>query len=324
MTKKTNNSTGFTGIITSMASFNAEVGDNAGSRATNKGMFYATHYKMKWLIRNYYTRINGHKSVLVKGRRYTDDKGQLGVQTLEERLQDVFEVDNKALKKIPTNELLKMVVDKQDVKNFGIALALTAQNSKVTGVSQLSYAKNIYEDTEEQDIQINGAYATSSDKNGNNTLGRRKFLDYANYVYNFTVQPSNLDEDFTGIDGLEYTQDDYNWFKKGMLKAVSDNQSASSSSFTAYGMFIDLKDGEDLIQSNFDDYISCTDSEDEMIRNKKVVDFTLLANYYEQIKDSVEYSELYVVKNIAIDFKGLEELEKLGVVIKNMSEARKI
>ena len=322
--KKTNNSTGFTGIITSMASFNAEVGDNAGSRATNKGMFYATHYKMKWLIRNYYTRINGHKSVLVKGRRYADDKGQLGVQTLEERLQDVFGVENKELKKIPTDELLKMVVDKQDVKNFGIALALSAQNSKVTGVSQLSYAKNIYEDTEEQDIQINGAYATSSEKNGNNTLGRRKFLDYANYVYNFTVQPSNLDEDFTGVDGLEYTQDDYNWFKKGMLKAVSDNQSASSGSFTAYGMFIDLKDGEDLIQSNFDDYISCTDSKDEMVRNKKVVDFTLLANYYEQIKDSVEYAELYVVKNIAIDFVGLEELEKLGVVIKSMSEARKI
>lgn len=322
MTKKTNNSTGFTGIITNMASFNAEVGANAGSRTTNKGMFYATHYKMKWLIRNYYTRINGHKSVLVKGRRYVSGD-DLAVQTLEERLQDMFDVDKKELKDIPTDKLLKMVVEKQDVKNFGIALALTAQNSKVTGVSQLSYAKNIYEDTEEQDIVINAAYA-STPKATQNTLGNRKFLDYANYVYNFTVQPSNLNEDFTGVDGLEYTQDDYNWFKKGMLKAVSDNQSSSSGSFTAYGMFIDLKDGEDLIQSNFDDYISCVDSEDEMVRNKKVVDFTLLANYYEQIKDSVEYAELYVVKNITIDFKGLEELEKLGVVIKNMSEARKI
>ena len=214
MTNKTNNSLGFTGVITSMASFNAELnidGDVSASRATNKGIFYATHYKMKWLIRNYYARTRGEDSVLVKGKRYLKD-GVLAVQTLEERLSDIFKIDNKALKALGTDGLLNLIVQKQDVKNFGIALAITGQNAKITGVSQLSYAKNIYEDTEEQDIQINGAYASKTGA-GNNTLGRRKFLDFANYVYNFTIQPSNLSSDMIGFD-LEnkYTEDDYNWF----------------------------------------------------------------------------------------------------------------
>ena len=52
---------------------------------------------MKWLIRNYYARTRGEDSVLVKGKRYLKD-GALVVQTLEERLSDVFKIDNKALK----------------------------------------------------------------------------------------------------------------------------------------------------------------------------------------------------------------------------------
>ena len=329
MTNKTNNSLGFTGVITSMASFNAELnidGDVSASRATNKGVFYATHYKMKWLIRNYYARTRGEDSVLVKGKRYLKD-GALVVQTLEERLSYVFKMDNKALKALSTDELLNLIVEKQDVKNFGIALALTGKNAKITGVSQLSYAKNIYEDTEEHFIQMGSAYASKTDA-GNNTFGKRKFLDFANYVYNFTVQPSNLSSDMVGFD-LEnkYTEDDYNWFKRGMLKSVQDNQSSSSGSTVAYGMFIDLKDGEDLVQSNFSDYITCTDVEDsdeKTTREQKVVDFTKLAEYISKITGAIEYSEIYLVDNISIKFEGVEELEKYGVVIKNMSESRKI
>ena len=90
---------------------------------------------------------------------------------------------------------------------------------------------------------------------------------------------------------------------------------------------IDLKDGEDLVQSNFNDYITCTDVEDsdeKTTREQKVVDFTKLAEYISKITDAIEYSEIYLVDNISIKFEGVEELEKHGVVIKNMSESRKI
>ena len=329
MTNKTNNSLGFTGVITSMASFNAELnigGDVSSNRATNKGVFYATHYKMKWLIRNYYARTRGEDSVLVKGKRYEKD-GDLAVQTLQERLMDLFNLDEKSFKAIKTVDLVKLITEKQDVKNFGIALAVSNKNAKITGVSQLSYAKNIYEDTEEHFIEMNSAYASATGKK-EFTNGKRKILDFANYVYNFTVQPSNLSSDMIGFN-LEnkYTEEDYNWFKRGMLKSVQDNQSSSSGSTVAYGMFIDLKDGEDLVQSNFSDYITCTDVEDsdeKTTREQKVVNFTKLAEYISKITDTIEYSEIYLVDNISIKFEGVEDLEKHGVVIKNMSESRKI
>ncbi|MGX7058595.1 type I CRISPR-associated protein Cas7 [Vagococcus humatus] len=319
MTMKKNNSTGFIGVITNMASFNNEVGDNAGSRRTSKGDFYATHYKMKWLIRDYFARLNGNKSVLVKSSAYKHDKtGNLAVRTLEQRIKYLFDLDDDDFKNLTSIDLLNLVLSKKDVKNFGVALPIDKKQVKVTGVTQLSYAINNYKETEEQIIQINGAYST---KEGNlqATLGRRKFLDFANYIYNFTVQPNMLSKNVLGVEVEPYTLADYNWFKKGALRAAQTNQSSSTGSYVGYGMFIELKENEDLIQPNFNHYISTTKKNDVYL-----IDFTLLANYLAQNEQAIHSIELYLAQNIQLEFIGLDALEKNGVEIKDMAEARKI
>lgn len=317
MAIKTTNSTGFVGVITNMATFNNEVADNAGSRRTTKGDFYATHYKMKWLIRNYYSRIHGEKSVLVKAGTY-EKNNNLAVRTLEERIKYVFDLSDAAFKKLNTVNLMNLVLTKQDVRNFGVALPIDKKQVKFTGVTQLSYALNNFKETEEQIIQINGAYASGTGAM-QQTLGRRKFLDFANYIYNFTVQPDMLSENVLGVPVRAYDEQDYNWFKKGVLRAAQTNQSSSSGSYVGYGMFIDLKETEDLIQSNFNHYVATTKKED-----KYIIDFTLLVDYLNENLEAIESIELYLAKNIQIDFNGLEGLEALGVKIKDMADARKI
>lgn len=319
MTEKKGNSTGFVGVITNMASFNNEVGENAGSRRTSQGDFYATHYKMKWLIREYYARLNGDKSVLVKSSTYEDKTtGNLSVRTLQERLQYLFDLDDATYKELNSVDLMNYVLTKKDVKNFGVALPVEKKQVKITGVTQLSYALNNYKETEEQVIQINGSYATKSGAM-QPTLGRRKFLDFANYIYNFTIQPDMLSENVLGVTVTPYTEADYNWFKKGVLRAAQTNQSSSTGSYVGYGMFIDLNLGEDLIQSNFNDYIST-----EKVDDKYVVDFTRLVHYLEENKEAIQAMELYLAKNIQLEFSAIEELEKIGVQIKDMADARKI
>lgn len=317
MKQKKNNSTGFAGVITNMASFNAEVGES-GSRRTSKGDYYATHYKMKWLIKEYYTRVFGEKSVMVKAGNYENKDGNIAVRTLDERLKYVFDLDDTTFKKLTSVELLNLVLSKKDVKNFGAALPVEKKQVKLTGVTQLSYALNNYKETEEQVIQINGAYATTSG-NMQNTLGRRRFIDFANYIYNFTVQPDLLSKDSLGVDVEQYSEEDYAWFKKGLLRATQTNQSSSTGSYVGYGMFIDLNEGEDIIQPNFNNYIT-TEKEDDAY----VIDFSKLVDYLEVNKEAIQLMELYLVDNIQLIFKGIDELKEVGVVIKDMSEVRKI
>lgn len=319
MIEKKTNSTGFVGVITNMASFNNEVGENAGSRRTSQGNFYATHYKMKWLIREYFARINGEKSVLVKASTFEEEKtGNFVVRTLQERLQHVFDLNDASFKSLSSVELLNLALTKQDVKNFGVALPIEKKQVKITGVTQLSYAVNNYQETEEQVIQINGAYASKSGAM-NQTLGRRKFLDFANYIYNFTVQPDMLSENVLGVSVEPYNESDYKWFKKGILRSAQTNQSSSTGSYVGYGMFIDLKEGEDLIQPNFNNYITT-----EKVEDKYVVDFSLLAEYLMDNKNAIENMEIYLAKNIQLEFEGIAQLEEIGVSIKDMSDARKI
>lgn len=319
MNEKTTNSTGFVGVITNMASFNNEVGENAGSRRTSHGEFYATHYKMKWLIREYFARVNGEKSILVKSSSLVNDKtGNIEVRTLQQRLQYLFDLDNAAYKSLTSYDLMQLALTKKDVKNFGVALPVEKKQVKITGVTQLSYAVNNYKETEEQIIQINGAYATKEGA-AQQTLGRRKFLDFANYIYNFTIQPDMLSENSLGVSVEGYTEFDYKWFKKGILRAAQTNQSSSTGSYVGYGMFIDLKEGEDLIQSNFNHYINTIKKDD-----KYIVDFTLLVNYLKENQDAIKYMELYLSENIQLDFLGQSELEDMGVIIKDMADARKI
>ncbi len=313
---KTNNVVGFSGVITNMASFNADF-DDAGSRKTSKGEFYATHYKIKWLMRDYFARLNGEKSVLVKGKQFKGKDGKIIVQTLQQRIKHVFDLDDKAFKKLTSEELLNLALEKQDVKNFGIAIAEEGKSSKVTGVAQISYAVNNYHDTEEQSIQIGGAYA-SKEGAANNTIGRRQFVDFANYIYNFSVQPDMLSRNVIGLDVPDYTESDYNWFKKGVLRSVQSYRSSSSNSYTAYAMFIELKNKEDIIQTNFNDYIST-----EKVDDKYVVNFEKLSEFLKKNDESIESGELFLVDNMQLTFEGKDDLGD-KVIIKDMSESRGI
>lgn len=316
---KTTNSTGFVGVITNMATFNGEVSESYGSRRTSKGDFYATHYKMKWLIREYYARLMGNQSVLVKASYYPNEKaGNISARTLEERLKYLFNLEDGQFKALTAFELMKLALTKKDVKNFGIAIPIDKRPVKITGVTQLSYAVNNYKEAEEQVIQIMGAYATKTGA-AQQTLGRRKFLDFANYIYNFTVQPDMLSENVLGVAVEDYTENDYQWFKKGILRAAQTNQSSSTGSYVGYGMFIDLKETEDVIQPNFNNYIETIKKED-----KYVIDFTRLVEYIQENQEAIHYLELYLAKNIQLDFAGVTALEELGVVIKDMAESRKI
>lgn len=320
MTNKKTNSVGFTGIFTDKASFNRNLEPNGGSRQTASGIFYATHYKLKWLIRNYWARANGEKSVLVKSSQYVSKDGNISVRTLEERIQHVFDLSAQQFKDLKSKSLYDLVISKRDIKNFGGAIPIKGKQVKITGVSQISYATNIFKETEELGIQNNSAYA-SKVGDSQPTIGSRRFLDFANYIYPFTVQPDMLSENVVGFEGAQYTEDDYNWLKKGMLKGVQLNQSASSGSYTGYALFVDLKEGEDIIQSNFQDYVTCEFNADS---KQYDVDLTILAEYLGSNKDSIESSEFYHIDNIKINFIGLEKLSEQGVVIKDMVESRTI
>lgn len=313
---KTTNSVGFVGVITEMASLNRAVETNA-PRQTANGLLYSTDLKMKWLIRDYWANAQGEKSVFVKSSKYLTEDNKIAVRTLEQRIKHLF--DLSSVSNLATKDLIDYALTKQDIKNFGITAAISGSNASVTAVSNIQYAKNIFKDTEVISHQINGAYATK-DGNQQATLGRKNIVDFANYVYNFSVKPSNLSENTLGIDVEKYTESDYNWLKKGLLKSVHQNQSASTGSYTGYGLFVDLKEDEDLIQFNFDDYVTCTRSETESTRY--VVDVTRLADYLAKQSDVIEHMTFYKLDNVKLEFVGMDSLEQIGVEIKDMSESR--
>lgn len=317
---KENNVVGFAGLITQMASFNKEIGENAGSRQTANGDFFATPYKFKWLIRDFWANQLGNKSVLVKDSKELTKDGKIGSRTLDKRLEYVF--DGVNFSKINQYDLLKLALTKKDVKNFGVVLPVKNQTVSLTGVSQITTGMNIYKDTEELEFQINSSYSTKDD-NTQTTFGRNKILDFANYIYNFTVMPSMLNKNTLGYDVEQYTDNDYNWLKKGILRSPQANKSNSTGTFTGYAMFAEIKKGEDLIQHNFQDYISCQFDYDS---EKYVIDFTKLVEYLDFNKDMIESIEFYKVNNIKLEFKGLDSLEnlELPISIKDMSESRLI
>jgi len=201
---------------------------------------------------------------------------------LGERYANLFEPIDK--KTTSTKEVLINLFNCTDVKNFGATFAEEGQNISITGAVQFGQGFNKFEytETEVQDILSPFADSRAKEKSKKNkddegeeakqsTLGTKITVDEAHYFYGFSINPSSYNEYNEIVHNAEYTEADYEEFKRVAL--VSATAYSTNSKFgceNEFALFVECKDDTTYLP-DLSDYIEF-DSDSE----KRVVDLTKL------------------------------------------------
>lgn len=278
MSKLEKNIYGVTIINSQLANFNADF--SGEPKKTSEGVIYASDCSYKYLIRNY-LKNKGKKIFLIKSYSKTD-KGDLKVNTLSERYQNIF---GKDVSKNTINEILENLVSCDDIKNFGVTFATEGKNCNINGAVQLSKAINLYKYTNIETQNVLSPFANSNKPENNQaTLGSNTFTDNAYYGYSIAVNPKKYDN-YT----FEYTEEDFLELKEALLNSASDYTSTSKMGIeNIFGIFIYMEKDFCCPVINLHNYISIKSNENYT----EEIDLTRLFNLLEDIKN-IEKVEIY-------------------------------
>ena len=264
------------------ADFNKE--PKMDGKGNYKGSPFALEYTIKKVWDNRGEKVLGLRSY----------SKEMTVNTLDERFKSLFE-NTKDVKELMDN-LLKC----KDVKNFGVVFApkskedkkdknkLPKANVSLQGVVQIADGLNKYQDTELTSSEyILSPYASDSNKTMV-TNGVRITVDEAHYLYPVTVSPNELQ-----VEGIEYTEEDYEDFKQTALKAVSlYNSKSKVGCNNEFAIFVKIKEENNYIIALGDltRYVKVYKDEDEKTVVYDLVDLEELLN---SVADKIEDIEIY-------------------------------
>jgi len=283
---------GVIGIKAKMANWNADF--TGRPKSTSNGDIFGSDKALKYPMKKMWE--NEDKKVLfIKSWKESEPnkngKRSIIPNQLGERYANLFEPIDKET--TTTKEVLTNLFDCIDVKNFGATFAEEGQNISITGAVQFGQGFNKFEytETEVQDIlsPFADSKATEKSKDGEeakqSTLGTKITVDEAHYFYGFSINPSSYNEYKEIVDNAEYTQEDYEAFKKVAL--VSATAYSTNSKFgceNEFALFVECKDTKTYLP-DLSDYIKF-DSDSET----RKIDLTDLEKL---ILDKYETVEIY-------------------------------
>lgn len=278
MSKKTNKVYGLIGVKALKSNWNA---DFTGSpKTTGDGRIYGSDKALKYAIRNFWA-INGH-SILMRTKYNKED---MTPKTLQMVYEDMF----GPLGKKEKTEVLKNLLTVIDVETFGAAFAVPGVTLSLAGPVQIGQGYNLYEDAAVNTQTILSPFKNSKKEADQTTLGSMTFVDEAHYLYPFSVNPYNIEQEaiIAGVDG--YTEESYQLFKEAArLGATALNTCTKNGCSNELAFFVEFKDGAKPFLPNLDQFVTFEKGE------KDTYDFSKVMTLLEQFKDQIESIELYV------------------------------
>ena len=288
---------GIIGIKAKMANWNADF--TGRPKSITDGTIFGSDKALKYPMKKMW--VNEDKKILfIKSWKETapNKSGQTSMipNQLGERYASLFTPIDK--KNTSTKEVLTNLFNCMDVKNFGATFAEEGQNISITGAVQFGQGFNKFEytETEVQDILSPFTDSKAKEKSKKNkddegeeakqsTLGTKITVDEAHYFYGFSINPSSYNEYQKIVANAEYTQADYEEFKR--VAIVSATAYSTNSKFgceNEFALFVECKDDTTYFP-DLSDYINF-DSDSE----KRSIDLTELE---ELIGDKYEKVEVY-------------------------------
>ncbi len=282
---------GIIGIKSIMANWNADF--TKRPKTLSNGDIFGSDKALKYSIRKYWVD-NGEKVLYFKSFKIDnkgDEKGKLQPLDLGERYNQVF-APAVVGEKTSSNEVLENLFAAVDIMNFGATFAVKKQNISITGVVQINQGFNKYSETqtETQDILSPFRNSTNADADAS-SLGNMTFTDEAHYFYGFSVNPQNLNNYKSILEGFSgYTEKAYQAFKTASrVGATALNTNSKSGCENELAVFVELKEGSTAYLPDLAQYIKFY-KEDE----KSIIDFEAMKLLKEnKLSNEIEKMEIY-------------------------------
>lgn len=289
-----------------MANWNADF--TKRPKTLSNGDIFGSDKALKYSIRKYWVdngeKVLYYKSFKIDNKGKGEEKDKLQPLDLGERYNQVFApavVDEKT----SSNEVLKNLFTAVDIMNFGATFAVKKQNISITGVVQINQGFNKYSETqiETQDILSPFRNSTKEDADAS-SLGSMTFTDEAHYYYGFSVNPQNLDNYKSMIDGFTgYTKEAYEAFKDAALAgATALNTNSKSGCENEFAMFVELKEGSTTYLPDLTQYIEFCKEDGKAVIDFKAMELLKDKKVSEQIEEIKIYYNPYTVTIKNTDF----------------------
>ena len=294
---------GVVGIKSIMSNFNADF--SGRPRTTSNDEIYGSDKEFKFPIKKMWELDSKNKVMYVRSYKKKEEKGEKNIipRDLSERYEFLFgESVGKDQNKVIGN-LFKAI----DVMNFGATFAESKCNISITGAVQVGQGFNKYKGTSIEIIDILSPFRNSNKESAmTSSLGAKIVSDEAHYYYPFSVNPSNYDiykDEKLGLDFEGYTEDAYNKFKEGCLKAATAyNTNSKLGCENEFAAFVKCKEGSKLYLANLDQYIKFQKVEND----KDIIDISELIDIVEKHRSEIEEVEIYY-NTYTLNIKGANE-----------------
>ncbi|CAA6825089.1 MAG: CRISPR-associated protein, Csh2 family [uncultured Sulfurovum sp.] len=287
---------GVIGIKAKMANWNADF--TGRPKSTSNGDIFGSDKALKYPMKKMWEN-EGEKVLFMKS--WKEQKGSTVPKQLGERYVYLFDAIDK---KTETKEVMRNLFSAIDVKNFGATFAEEGQNISITGAVQFGQGFNKFEDTniEVQDIlsPFMDSKAEAKGKEAKQaTLGTKITVDEAHYFYGFSINPSSYNEYNEIVDNAEYTQADYEAFKKVAL--VSATAYSTNSKFgceNEFALFVECKDDKTYLP-DLSDYVKFDSDSDSEPRTIDLTELeALIDDVYEKVEVYYNPFKLDVITNL--------------------------
>src|SRR5690554_5316392 len=279
---------GFAIIKSINSNYNADF--SGQPRKLPNGTVYATDKALKYSIRNYWKDALGEKVFYFKSL-----SEEMSPRTLDETYNLHFG-DFKGKDKSPELrlEVLRNILKCLDVKLFGGTYA-GKTNISIHGTCQITHGLNKFVENVIYSEQIMSPFRNPGEKSIDSTmttLGSQSRLEEGHYVHHFSVNPKNIEDDITRVDGQGLLGEDISKLKEGLRKGATYYDSAAKAGTeNELLLWVQLRPEAKVVLPSFVSLIE--------INENREIDLTKVSDLLTEphIKGDIEKIEIYYNKS---------------------------
>lgn len=294
MTMKNNRSYLLQTVISKNGSWNSDFNH---SPKRYEDTFFASDRALKFSVRNLMEQMG--KEVLIKkwvkgikpGKK-TSDSTELSVMTskeLKEHMKEKYEKD-----------FASVFWEFEDVRHFGMVY----DGLGIHGVVQVSQGIDLFGQgfTYTDDLTGRMVFESKSDKNKDTRgMATREFLTEGHFVYDISVNPSNLHflQEIEDYQHCVYKESDYELLLECLENGPRNVKSTQKMNcYTGFMIQIDMKDGVKTLLSDLQGKLMI---EPEKVEGKVVYDVSGIFSY---LKNKQEHNKEDLFEQIVIKYEG--------------------
>lgn len=255
-------------------------------RTLPDGTAYATDKAFKYSVRNYIkSQFSDEKIFYFK--TLSDD---LQPRNLDETYESYFgkfpAEKDAALRKAVLKNLLTCI----DVRLFGATYA-GKTNISIHGTTQLTHGVNRFGESIIYSEQIMSPFRTGNDKSADSqmtSLGTQSKLTEGHYVHHFSINPANIKDSVSKVEGTPLGSDDIAILKEAMRRGATYYDSSSKAGTeNELLLWVQLKEGSKAVLPSFVELVDVND--------KRVIDLQKIKDLLgsDSIKNEIESIEIY-------------------------------